>query len=91
MAQGLKLLMFQLRRTDAEFRRITDNKSMKEFETDILRIMTLVRSLVFMYQAALILEAALDPTGISAGKAAFAIGMIGLSGATSATVMSELS
>jgi hypothetical protein len=79
--------MFQLRRTDAEFRRIMDNKSLKEFETEVLKAMTLVRSLMFAYAA---LSTIMDP--LSGGlETAMAVGMLGMAGATSATVMSELS
>jgi len=91
MGYALSILMTQLRRTDAEMRHVTGNKSLKEFETDLMRIMTLVRSLVLGYQAVLILEAAADPTGISAGKAAFAFGILTMVGVTSVGTMAELS
>jgi hypothetical protein len=84
---SLKKLMFQLRRTDAELRRVTGDKTMKEFETDILKMMTLIRSLMFAYQAA----EALMTGGLSTIGTLFQYGMIGMSGVTSITVMSELS
>lgn len=86
----LMLLQMQIRRTDVELRHLTDNKSLKQFETDMLRVMTMVRSAVMMGIALDILMAYWTggATGVEVGMA---VGMMGMAGATSIGVMSELS
>jgi hypothetical protein len=85
--QTLMQLMMMIRRTDVELRHLTDNKSLKEFETDLLRIMTLIRVMMVSY---MVISTLLDPLA-SSELIAMNVGMLGLAGVTSAGVMSELS
>lgn len=86
----LMLLQMQIRRTDVELRHLTDNKTVKQFETDMLRVMTLIKSIMMAMVAMETVKAFLTG-GATTPELAISIGMLAMVGATSAGVMSELS
>jgi hypothetical protein len=81
---SLEALRNQIRRTDVEMRHMTDNRDIKEFETQLLRVLTLSKQLQMVMAYAPIM--ALGPYGMLFGGT-----MIGLSAVTSVGVMQELS
>lgn len=86
----LRLLQMQIRRTDVELRHLTGDKTLKQFETDMLRIMTLMKS-IMMAMIAVETVKAFVTGGATTPELAMSIGMLGMVGATSAGVISELS
>lgn len=87
MFKALMMLMMSIRRTDVEMKHLTDNKSLKEFETDLLRVLTLIRAMITSYMVINVLE---DMSTFGA-KGLVDVGILGLTGITSAGVMVELS
>lgn len=87
---ALNLLRNEIRRTDAEMRHLTHDKDLKEFETDILKINTLIRATIAMAMALEGIEA-FATGGATTPQLLMSLGMLGLATTTSAGVMSELS
>jgi hypothetical protein len=87
---ALNLLRNEIRRTDAEMRHLTHDKDLKEFETDILRINTLIRATIAMAMALEVIED-FATGGATTPQLLMSLGMLGLAVTTSAGVMTELS
>jgi hypothetical protein len=94
---ALNLLIMQLRRMDVEMKHVTGNRDIREFETDLLRVIQLGRQAVLIggiFGPVLFgtaeggLAGILAATGYGAPLAAL---MLGMSATTSALTMSELS
>jgi len=86
--QRLSDLRNQIRRTDVEMRHLTGDKNMKEFETELLRVLTLSKQVQLMYSLIPFITAGLtgDPLALL-----FAGVMGGMGTLTSASVMMEVS
>jgi hypothetical protein len=84
-ALSLEALRNQIRRTDVELRHLTGDKDLKEFETQLLRILTLSKQIQMLATVAPALISG-DPIGLLYGGV-----MLGLMGTTSAGVMTEVS
>jgi hypothetical protein len=87
-ALSLEALRSQIRRTDVEIRHLTGDKDLREFETQLLRVLTLSKQFQMIAMTLPILAA-----GVSGDPLALIYGgtMLGLIGTTSASVMQEVS
>jgi hypothetical protein len=81
--QMMQMMQREIRRTDVELRHLTDNKTLKEMETELIRTMTIIRQIVVMASAIPLLS---NPATLPIGLA-----MVGLGTATTVAAMIELS
>jgi hypothetical protein len=88
---ALTMLTTQLRRTDAEMRHLTGDRDIKAMETDLLRVLTLVRSLTYAYAVYQAMTITTPFGELGLGEQLFTVASIAMAGASSAGVMTELS